>query len=211
MVKPSEGAEQVEVISRAELREWLSVNHGRHDGVWLVSHKKVSPNYLPYDDLVEECLCFGWVDSLPRALDDKRSMHYIAPRKPSSAWSKVNKTRVTSLIERGLMAPPGLALIEKAKEDGAWSFLDDVDNGIAPPDLLEELSKFPNAQRHFDAFPPSSKKIILEWIKMAKRPETRTKRIQDTAEKAERNERANHYRKTTQVRRNLPKIASYDA
>lgn len=194
MVKPSEHAEQVEVTSRSELREWLSVNHTRREGVWLVSHKKVSPHYLPYDDLVEECLCFGWVDSLPRALDELRSMHYIAPRKPNSAWSKVNKARVASLIERGLMTPSGLALIERAKGDGTWSLLDDVDDGIAPPDLLEELSKFPNAQRHYDAFPPSSKKIILEWIKMAKRSETRTKRIRDTAEKAERNERANHYR-----------------
>ena len=194
MVKPAKEAEQVEVASRAELREWLSLNNKRRNGVWLVSHKKVSTNYLPYDDLVEECLCFGWVDSLPRALDDTRSMRYIAPRKPGSAWSKVNKARVTSLLERGLMAPSGLALIEQAKEDGTWSLLDDVDNGIAPPDLLEELSKFSNAKKHFDAFPPSSKKIILEWIKMAKRPETRTKRIRDTAEKAERNERANHYR-----------------
>ncbi|MEM7441589.1 MAG: YdeI/OmpD-associated family protein [Pseudomonadota bacterium] len=194
MVKPAQEAAQVEVTSRAELREWLSVNHTLRDGVWLVSHKKVSPHYLLYDDLVEECLCFGWVDSLPRALDEMRSMHYIAPRKPSSAWSKVNKARVTSLIEQGLMAPPGLALIEQAKEDGTWSFLDDFHDGIAPPDLREALSKYPNAQRHFDGFPTSSKKIILEWIKTAKRPETRTKLIQDTAEKAERNERANHYR-----------------
>jgi uncharacterized protein YdeI (YjbR/CyaY-like superfamily) len=194
VVKSLPNTERVEVTSRAELRQWLSENHSREGGVWLVSYKKVSEHYLPYDDLIEECLCFGWVDSLPRALDETRSMHYIAPRKPGSAWSKVNKARVASLIEQGLMASAGLALVERAKRDGSWSFLDDVDEGFAPPDLLDELSRFPNAKANFDAFPPSSKKIILEWIKMAKRPETRAKRIRDTAVKAQRNERANHYR-----------------
>jgi len=194
MVKSMGNVVQVEVQSRAELRAWLSENFVQADGVWLVSYKKTSEYYLPYDDLVEECLCLGWVDSLPRALDEARTMHYIAPRKPGSAWSKVNKTRIASLQARGLMQPAGLSLIKRAKKDGSWMFLDDVDNGFVPADLLEELSKFPNAAANFDAFPPSSKKIILEWIKMAKRPETRAKRTRETADKAERNERANHYR-----------------
>jgi len=120
----------------------------------------------------------------------------IALRKAGSAWSKVNKARVESLINCGLMASAGLALVDPAKADGTWSFLDDVDEGVAPPDLVDALSRFPIAMAHFDAFPPSSKKIILEWIKMAKRPETRAKRVQGTAKKVERNERANYYRRS---------------
>lgn len=194
MVAKGKDAEQVEVRSRADLRTWLSKHYGQGNGVWLIRYKKGSDFHLPYDDLVEECLCFGWVDSMPRALDDTRSMTYISPRKPGSAWSKVNKMRVASLTERGLMQPVGRASVESAQKDGSWTFLDDVDNGVAPADLLEELSNYPNAQANFDAFPPSSKKIILEWIKMAKRSETRAKRIRETAEKAARNERANHFR-----------------
>lgn len=193
-MKAARNAEQIEVKSRRQLREWLTANHERANGIWLVSHKRLSTYYLPYGDLVEECLCFGWVDSLPRALDETRSMRYIAPRKPQSAWSKVNKARIEKLMNSGLVMPSGLAAIERAKRNGCWSALDNADNGIAPPDLLSALASFPNAQANFDAFPASSKKIILEWITLAKRPETRAKRIHETAEKAERNERANHFR-----------------
>ena len=187
-------APRIEVASREALRQWLADNHRRGEGVWLVTHKKGADAYIPYDAIVEECLCFGWVDSRPRALDEARSMRYIAPRKPGSAWSRVNKARAETLIAEGRMAAPGLARIEAAKADGAWTFLDDVDNHIAPDDLLAELDRHPGARANYDAFPPSSKKIILEWIKTAKRPETRRKRIVETAEKAARNLRANHYR-----------------
>lgn len=195
MVTPLADAPRVAIASRAALREWLEANHDRSAGVWIVTDKKGSPDYLSYDAIVEELLCFGWIDSLPRALDDRRSMRYVAPRKPGGAWSKVNKARISTLIANGRMAPPGLARIEAARKDGSWEFLDDVDDLIAPDDLIAALEGYPNARSHYEAFPPSWKKIILEWIKTAKRPETRRKRIAETAEQAERNLRAHHYRR----------------
>lgn len=188
--------EEFEVTSRAQLRAWLAAHADQTESVWIIRYKKAAGDcYVPYDDLVEEALCFGWVDSRPRALDAYRSMNLLSPRKQGSAWSKVNKARVEKLIEGGLMEQRGLEKIEQAKKDGSWTFLDDVDNGIAPDDLIDALKGYPNALANFEAFPLSFKKIILEWIKNAKRPETRQKRIKETAEKAEDNVRANHYRR----------------
>lgn len=161
----------------------------------MVSYKKHTNHYLPYDDLVDECLCFGWVDSLPRALDEARSMNYIAPRKNRSSWSKVNKERVARLSRAGLMTDAGLAKVERAKADGSWDFLNDVEEGVVPDDLADALGDYPEARSHFDAFPRFSKRIILEWIKSARKPETRARRIAETAQKAQDNIRANHYRK----------------
>ena len=187
--------EEIEVTSRAQLRAWLAAHADQTESVWIIRYKKAAGDrYVPYDDLVEEALCFGWVDSRPRALDAHRSMNLLSPRKPGSAWSKVNKARVQKLIKGGLMQQQGLEKIEEAKKDGSWTFLDDVDAGVVPDDLIDALKCYANAFANFDAFPPSSKKIILEWIKNAKRPETRQKRINETAEKADNNVRANHYR-----------------
>ena len=185
---------QVEVLSRQELRGWLVEHHRQSMGVWLISHKKSSPHYLPYDVIVEEALCFGWIDSQPRSLDDARSQVYLSPRKAASAWSKANRERAEHLIAEGLMTPAGLIKIEHAKADGQWDFLVDVQSGVIPNDLATALQANPVAEQYFTAFPPSSKRIILEWIKMAKTAETRGKRIAETVAKAELNIRANHYR-----------------
>lgn len=187
--------EQVEVKSRAELRDWLSRNHAQRDSVWLVTFKKAAgERYLPYDAIVEEALCFGWIDSRPQSLDELRSMHMLSPRKSGSAWSQANKLRAERLIEQGLMEAPGLVKVETAKQDGSWEFLDDVQQSVLPTDLEAALAKSREAKTNFEAFPPSSKRIILEWIKQAKRPETRLRRIEETVAKAAKNVRANHYR-----------------
>jgi len=186
--------EQVEVQSREDLRRWLKRHHGRAESIWLVTFKKPAGDaYLPYDDLVEEALCFGWIDSRPKALDAERSMRLLSPRKTGSAWSRANRERVERLIGEGLMAPAGLARVEAAKRDGSWDRLAAVEAGVVPGDLRAALRRHRGATAHFEAFPPSSKRIILEWIESAKRPETRANRIAETAEKAARNERANHY------------------
>lgn len=186
----------VAVKSRAEWRKWLSANYGRATGIWLVTFKKAaSPeHYLSYADIVEEALCFGWVDSLPRALDAERSMRLVSPRKPGSSWSAVNKARVEKLMTAHLMAAPGLAVVEKAKEDGSWKRLDTVEALQVPKDLGRALRQFEKASDNFNAFPRSSKRLILEWIGSAKRPETRTQRIEETARLAAANQRANHFR-----------------
>ncbi len=156
--------------------------------------KSAGPRYLPYDAIVEEALCFGWVDSLPRELDAERSMHLLAPRKPGSAWSKVNKARVERLAAEGLMTPAGWAKIDRAKADGSWSKLDDVEALVIPPDLQRALADHPPATRNFDGFPRSSKRLILEWIAQAKGGATRARRVAETAQRAAKNERANHHR-----------------
>ena len=191
MVRPAENAEKVEVNTRSDLRKWLQINYLQNQGVWLIKYKKTHKYYLSYDDIVEECICFGWIDSLPRKLDKQRTMLYIAPRKKGSNWSKANKERVKNLEIAGLIQEVGLIKIEQAKKDGSWSFLDDVEALILPEDLKQAFSENQVAQTNFETFPPSSKRGILEWIKNAKRPETRAKRIQNTVQKAAQGIRAN--------------------
>lgn len=185
---------QVEVPSRAALRAWLEEHQERDGGVWLVTFKKGQGPHVPWGDLVEELLCFGWVDSKPRKLDERRTMLLATPRKPKSAWSKLNKDRVLALTEAGLMRPRGLRMVALAKERGTWSVLDEVDALIVPPDLAFALEKAPSALANFEAFPPSTRRGILEWIVQAKRPETRRARIEETARLAAMNERANQWK-----------------
>ena len=187
-----ENAEQVEVKKRAELRNWLTENYARTAGVWLVTYKKSSEHYLSYQKIVQECLCFGWIDSLPRKLDEARTMLYISPRKQGSNWSKVNKDYVTNLQAAGLMHPAGLAKIIRAKQDGSWTFLDDVEALILPEDLKLAFEGKAIALSNWENFPRSVKRGILEWIKNAKKPATRAKRIADTVDKAAQNIRANY-------------------
>ena len=186
----------VHPLTRAEWRSWLEQNWSRTEGIWLVSYKKdTGKPRFEYDEAVEEALCFGWVDSKPNKLDDERSLLWFAPRKRGTGWSKPNKERVERLIAQGLMAPPGLAKIEAAKQDGSWTALDAVEALEIPPDLAEALASYPAAGKNFDAFPRSVKRGILEWIVNAKKPETRAQRVSETARLAEDNVRANQWRK----------------
>ena len=116
-------------------------------------------------------------------------MLLLSPRKPKSVWSKLNKTRVEALLSKGLIMPPGLGKIEQAKADGSWVFLDDVEALIVPDDLAEALEANAEAKQNVEAFSPSSRKGILQWIKMAKRTETRQKRIEKTAAAARENKK----------------------
>jgi uncharacterized protein YdeI (YjbR/CyaY-like superfamily) len=186
--------ERVEVHSRADLRLWLSKNHSQKQSIWLITFKRPDQRHLPYDEVVEEALCFGWVDSLPRALDEKRSMLRLSPRQPRSAWSKLNKERVEKLTAQGLMQPSGLAVVDAAKASGLWSQLDEVETLTMPDDLSAALKKNKLAAGYFDLFPRSVKRAILEWILNAKKPETRAARIIETVSKAEKNIRANQWR-----------------
>jgi uncharacterized protein YdeI (YjbR/CyaY-like superfamily) len=182
-------------LSRAEWREWLGENHTRSSGVWLVSFKKgTGKSRFDYNESVEEALCFGWVDSKPNKLDEERSMLWFAPRKGKTGWSKPNKERVERLVQAGLMQPAGLAKVEQAKTDGSWTLLDAVEELQVPQDLLEALAGLPPAEQNFLNFPRSAKRGILEWVLQAKRPETRTARIQETARLAQLNQRANQWR-----------------
>jgi uncharacterized protein YdeI (YjbR/CyaY-like superfamily) len=182
-------------LSRAEWREWLFANHLRTTGVWLVSYKKATgkPRF-GYGDAVEEALCFGWVDSKPNKLDEERTLLWFAPRKSGSGWSRPNKLRIERMTQAGLMAQAGLHKVEQAKRDGSWKKLDAVEDLQIPDDLGQALKSLPSAAQNFDAFPRSAKRGILEWIENAKAPETRARRVAETASLASKNERANQWR-----------------
>ncbi len=193
MSKPAARYEQVEVESRASLRKWLFANHLRKTGIWLVTRKRSAGGGVKYNDIVEEALCFGWVDSVPRKLDAERSMLLLTPRKSTSKWSAKNKAHVADLEAQGLMHASGQAIVEEAKQRGTWAALDHVSQLVVPEDLQHALAKFENARRFWNDFPPSTRRGILEWIDNAKLASTRQKRVQATAELAERNIRANQW------------------
>ena len=174
--------ERVEVTSRQELRTWLELNHRQPESVWLVTYKKsVRPElYVPWEDVVQELLCFGWIDSQAAKLDDERRMVRISPRKPGSAWSGVNKRHVEELARSNLIEQAGWERIREAKRDGSWEFLDDVEAGIIPDDLGAAFDAVPGSRERFDRFPRSTTRATLEWIKRAKRPDTRRQRIAET-------------------------------
>lgn len=183
--------EQIQVESRQALRDWLADNHTRTQSVWLIRYKKATPDkYLPYEAVVQELLCWGWIDSLPRKLDDLRTMLLISPRKKGSPWSRVNKRHIEAIVAAGQMTEFGSAKIDAAKADGSWHVYDEIEALVIPPDLAVALDSVPDARANFDNFPDSSKKGILWWIKSAKREATRANRIETTAVKASQNIRA---------------------
>ena len=183
---------RVEVHNRAQLRQWLAANASRDIPIWLVHYKKHSGDrYIAYSDIVDDLLCFGWIDSTARRVDEDRMTHMIAPRRAGSMWSIINKNKIKRLIETRLMMPAGLAVVERAKADGSWTLLDDVEALIVPNDLKVALASRPAARSNYHDFPASAKKGLLWWIKSAKRDTTRAARIERTVEQAARNKVAN--------------------
>ena len=177
---------------RAAWRAWLERNHDRRDGVWVLIRKKGSlKDGVAYEDAVEEALCFGWIDATGNRFDEDHYRQWMAPRKARSVWAASNKARVERLIAQGLMAPPGLAKIEAAKADGSWEALEGLEDLAIPDDLGAALDANPPAREHLEAFPPGTRKQILFWIRVAKRPETRAKRIAQTATAAAEGSRVN--------------------
>lgn len=172
---------RVEPASRAEFRAWLEANAAASTGIWLAVGKKGNPvTTLFYDDAVEEALCFGWIDATVHRLDESRFWQLFTPRKPGGNWAASNKARVERLIAEGLMTPAGLAAIERAKSDGSWNRLTDVEAMVVPDDLTTALDATPGAAQGFGDLPASGRKQLLYWIASAKRDETRTRRIAET-------------------------------
>lgn len=190
-----DGVKTVHAESREAWRRWLEVNHQQEKSVWLIIYRKQSQTpSVYYDEAVDEALCFGWIDSKPNKRDEESFYQFFARRNPKSKWSKVNKDKIERLLAEGRIAPAGLAMVELAQQNGTWNALDEVENLTIPPDLQQALDALPPASTHFDAFPRSVKRGILEWILNAKKEETRQKRIQETATLAAQNIRANQFR-----------------
>lgn len=173
---------------RADWRQWLIENHDTEKGVWLICDKGPARK-LTWPEIVQEALCFGWIDGRANKVSDTQVKLYVSKRKPKGVWSKVNKAHVENLIASGLMMPTGLAAIERAKENGAWDALNNSDNLIYPPELESEFEKHPTARTNFEAFAPSYKRLMLQWIYDAKTDATRNNRVMQTVESADRGEK----------------------
>lgn len=163
---------------RKSWHEWLEKNHDKVRSIWLIHDKFAKQDKLSYEDIVEEALCFGWIDSTVRKLDEEQSQIYLSVRKPKSDWAKSNKLRVEKLIESGLMREAGLRAIQVAKENGSWSALDAVEDLVIPRELKKAFVSHPKAAMNFENFSASLKKQILYFIYSAKQAETREQRIQ---------------------------------
>ncbi len=170
--------ERHQVHDRAEWRRWLEAKYATAPGLWLVTFKATTGKPRPtYDEIVEEALCFGWIDSQGAVLDDERTMLLLTPRKRRSPWSKLNKARIEHLIATGRMTAAGLAKIDAAKADGSWTIYDAIEALEVPPDLAAALDHDPAARAGFDAFSASNRKQLLWWVASARRESTRADRI----------------------------------
>ncbi|AEE47681.1 hypothetical protein Celf_3572 [Cellulomonas fimi ATCC 484] len=183
-------APQLHAETLEQWRDWLVAHHADTAGVWLVSWKRATGRpAVPYEAAVEEALTVGWIDATKRSLDDERSAQFFAPRKPGSGWARTNKARLARLDAEGRMLPPGTAVVEAAKADGSWTLLDDVEALVVPPDLEAALDALPGARAHWDAFPPSARRLHLLRVVEVRRPETRAARVAEIARRAAQGER----------------------
>ncbi|MDO8362765.1 MAG: YdeI/OmpD-associated family protein [Actinomycetota bacterium] len=184
-------ATRVHVETTEEWRAWLAEHHLTETCVWLVAWRTATGRpFPPYENQIEEALRVGWVDSTAKRLDDERSMLYFARRRPGSGWARTNKARIARLEAEGKMLPAGRAVVDRARADGSWTLLDDVEALVVPDDLAVALDGDQRALAHWNGFAPSARKQILWWITQAKRPATRAARIEQTVQLASRGERA---------------------
>ena len=181
MIK-TENFEKVAIETAQELRRWLEKNYEREESFWLVTYKKEVPEkYVSTGEVLDELLCFGWIDGIRRKLDEEKTMQLISPRK-TQHWAKTYKDRAAKLIKEGKMHTSGLRSIETSKKNGLWNFMDDVDQLIKPKDLQTALELKPEARYFFDGINDSSKRFVLRWLKLSKTEKTRINRIQKIVE-----------------------------
>jgi len=191
MAGSRDDAAQVHAETVEEWRAWLEEHHADTPSVWLVSWRSGTGRpSVGYEPAVEEALCFGWIDSTHRALDDERTALWFTRRKPGSGWARTNKERILRLEADGRMTPAGRAVIDAAKADGSWTLLDDVEKLVVPDDLAAAFDRYPGSREQYDAFPPSARRVILVWIVQAKREATRAARLEQTARLAQEGKRA---------------------
>ncbi|MGI9611867.1 MAG: YdeI/OmpD-associated family protein [Acidimicrobiales bacterium] len=185
--------ERITAANGHEFRAWLDEHHATAAAVWLVYFKKGSGTAsIAWSEAVDEALCYGWIDSKAQSIDDNRYEQYFSPRKPTSPWSKINKTKIKALEDENRMQPAGEAAIQTAKSNGSWTVLDDAQNHVVPDDLSEALAD-QSARDNFDQLSPSRRTSVLCWIALAKRDDTRRRRIQETADAAANSQAPNNF------------------
>lgn len=182
------GKKNIEIYrpnNRKEWRQWLEKNHREKKAVWLVQYKS-STNIpsLSWSEAVDEALCFGWIDSTRKTVDESSFMQLFTRRKANSTWSKINKDKIRRLIADGLMTQAGHGSIETAKQNGYWTLMDEVEELIIPDDLEEAFEKYQGSRDYFLGLSKSARKMMLHWIALAKLPETRQRRIAEIVEHA---------------------------
>jgi len=171
--------------NQQEWRQWLQENHLVKQSIWVVYYKKRAGLLtLKHTEAVDEALCFGWIDSTCVSVGEDKYIQFFCKRKPRSVWSKINKAKIESLLEKDLMAPAGLKSIEIAKQNGYWTMIDEVEELTIPEDLAAAFATQPGAEDYFLSLSKSVKKSILQWVVLARRPETRQKRIAEIADRA---------------------------
>lgn len=186
--------EQIALIfpsDRQALRQWLQENHLTSKGAWLKLKKKGTyGSFISYSEVVDELLCFGWIDSVPNKVDELHYKLMITPRKPKSGWSKVNKDKIIILEKEGLITPAGWQSINQAKADGSWDALDKIEALEMPILLAEALAQEPVAEANFQQFPTGVRKNIIRYYVDAKTEPTQQKRIEEIVAMAQLNLRA---------------------
>lgn len=188
MVK-TENFEQVEIVAATQLRHWLQKNYAQTESIWLVTYKKeVTDKYVANNEVLDELLCFGWIDGIKRKIDEQKVMQLISPRRVQH-WSQTYKDRFEKLEKEGRMTDVGRASVNLSKSLGLWDYMNDVDQLIKSADFIACLEKYPNATQNFDAFGASSKRFMLRYIKIAKTQVTRAKRITQIALLASQNQK----------------------
>ena len=176
-------------------RKWLEKNHIRKNAVWVIFYNKKSTKpTISWSDAVDVALCFGWIDSKAETIDFESHKHYFCKRKPNSTWSKINKEKIERLISNNLMTKAGLNVIDIAKQNGSWTILDDVEELTIPSELEKEFKKFEGSKDYFLSLSKSKKKVLLQWIALAKKDTTRQKRIFEIAENASHKQQPNQFR-----------------
>lgn len=181
--------------SQADWRQWLEKNHQSRQSVWLVYHtKKSNIPSLSWSEAVDEALCFGWIDSTTKKINDISFMQFFTKRKPKSNWSKINKEKVQQLIDSKRMTKQGYESIEIAKKNGYWTILDEIEEVIIPDDLEIAFKKHNGSKDYFLSLSKSTRKIILSWIILVGKQETRQKRIEEVVESAALNLKPKHLR-----------------
>jgi len=185
MLQQEKEVEMIYLATAQEWRLWLQENHRTKQSVWLIHYNKKSgiPT-ISWSDAVDEALCFGWIDSTRKTLDGERYIQFFCKRKSKSVWSKINKAKVEQLIEAGRMTQAGYESIETAQQNGSWSILDEAEELKIPADLEAEFHTQPGSMDFFLSLSKSVRKSMLQWLVLAKRPETRQNRISEIAERA---------------------------
>jgi uncharacterized protein YdeI (YjbR/CyaY-like superfamily) len=180
---------QLYITNRDEWREWLRKNHKSKSEIWLIYYKKhTGKPRIPYDDAVEEALCYGWIDTTVKRIDEEIYMQKFTPRNKKSMWSKLNKQRVGKMIKAGKMRKPGMDKVNEAKRNGEWDAASSVKDEIPmPTELVQALAKNKKAEENFYNFAPSYRRNYIGWVAAAKRSETRDKRIKEVVKRAEEN------------------------